>query len=465
MPEELDRCVQEVIAQGHTESEAFAICQAAQKTARSPQELRLKALGLALAKVSMKEKKLPYEMMSTLLWTALDDLYWETGADYWLQATYDDHVIVFNPQSGLYSMPYKQSKEGKITFGDPTPCDVEYPTLAKSKVFVKKTKNGVRWMAISADTEVDLAGERFSEEALQYAVDFASTNQAYGELRLEHHPASRVGYCDGQLVYGGKLIETGYFDDTPRARNFIRTLLADTEGKYKVSVGFLYNPEKLVDGVYTDEAIIFERSATDHPCNVRTELGVSLPDLGEKFMTDQMSYQKLVEMVGKDEAQKIIDAGGSGGVKVDNAGFKESDVEKQGQKAQEDGEDTQSATPESAVSEGENSEGIAEEIEFEFQGRTYRGYLADPTETFKSEIESLKAANAELTASIETLKKQAADKDFVPRVVKYRATNPTPVVEGKVVPGVAQKAALDEFWGGFPGGDSTQVNMKPEVAG
>jgi predicted nucleic acid-binding Zn-ribbon protein len=415
-------------------------------------------------------KEMPLNLVQQMVNVALDELYWNAGRDFWPQAFFDDNVVAFSAQEGLMKFPFKVTKEGKLELGDPEPVSVEYVPLNKQKFFLKTTKSGVRWMAVSSDVLPDLTEETISEKALRYAIDFAAKNKALGELRMEHHPASRVGYCDSQMFYNGKLIETGFFDDTERAQNCVKTLMADADGKYKISIGFLYDDQKFINKTYEDEVIIFERSITDHPANVRTAIGVTMLGLTEgevKSMTDPITYQKLVELVGETEAKKIVDSGAAGLKNVMNVKFKSDEgenVEVEGQKTQEVGKAPESATPESPVGEGQDPERIVEEMEFDFQGKTYKAYLkeSDP-------VPALNAKVTELTSKVAELEAKKADAPFLPRVVTYRATKTEKVAEPSAPTPeavVAAKAAeAEDFWGAFPGGQKVPVPIKSaEVA-
>ncbi len=481
MPEALEKCVQELIKQGKTESEAYAICNASiNKTVKEVIEdavrIRLSMElpdEVKIPEESMAEetKALPANLVQSMLNTVFDEMYWNTGRDFWPQAYYDDYVVAFSPQEGLMKFPFKQTKEGKIELGEGEPVSVEYVPLNKQKFFLKETKSGVRWLAVSSDVLPDLTDEALSEKALRYAIEFASKNKALGELRMEHHPASRVGYCDSQMLYNGKLIETGFFDDTQRAKNCVETLLKDTEGKYKISIGFLYDDKMFVNKVYTDGVIIFERSITDHPANVRTAIGVTMLGLTEgevKAMTDQVTYQKLIELVGEDEAKKIVDAGVAGLKNLSNVKFKADNegenVEVERQKTQEVGQAAEGAATESEVNKGQDPERVIESMEFDYEGKTYKAYLkeSDPSIALEAEVTSLKAKVAELEAKV-------ADKPFLPRVINYRATKVDKTTEPEKPKEKTTKASLvaakvenaRDFWEDFPGGHKTQVPIKP----
>lgn len=476
MPTEVDKCVEAVMKDGKTETEAYAICNAAQKKAT------LDAAGLKLAGGI---KATPFEYIDAMMWSAFDSLYWETGGDYWVQATFADSVIAFNPAEGLKKFPYT-IENGKVLLGDPIGVEVEYVPIG-NKIYLKRTRTGVRWMSVSSNVEEDLYSEHFTADALKESIAFSKEHKSYGELRMEHHPASRAGVCDGQLFFQGKLIETGTFDDTQRAKNLIKTLMADTKSKYKVSVGFLYDPAQLVDGAFLGGVRIFERSVTDHPANVKTAIGVVTPGLMEeevKIMVDEVSRAKLIEMVGEEEAAKII-AGGEGGLKAANIRFKaeEEHVELEGQKAAEDKETAQSKGTEDPNS-GTDRPAQANlnhpnEIELELNGQVFKATLtpvaegsqeatpgpvqAPPPvvleldETTKTLLVTMTEAIKSLQDDITNLKSAVAivkTQPDAPRAVRYRATlspeNVATPEEAVSTNDVSRQKFFRQFAGGTP---------------
>jgi hypothetical protein len=425
-------------------------------------------------------KEMPLGFVSGMLYSAFDELYWNEGRDFWLEEIFPEYAIAFSSKEGLMRFPYS-IVEGKVQLGEGQPVtDVDYVVGGgKKSVLIKKTKTGqVRWMTVSSDVLPDLEGESLSEKALRGAIEFAQKNKAYGELRIAHHPGSRVGMCDTQMFYNGKLVEAGFFDDTERAAKCVEALVADTEGTYKISIGFLYDDTKFVDKVYTDGVVIHERSITSFPCNVRTAIGVSLPGFTEgevKTMSDSRTHAELVALVGKDEADKIFNSG-MGGIKtVMKIKHKEQegDVEKDGEKAQEVGQDTPgegTQNPDVQKTEEVKTDPPVQEefktsdvIEITYGTKVYRARVLEDDGT-DPEVESRDAQIKTLTEENSRLKTamQERDKELLPRITKFRATKSDATVEktekGETPDPVQPiRVSARKFWEEMPGGQPKPV--------
>ena len=420
-------------------------------------------------------KAISFEDLSSQMWAAFDEMWYTTGKDYWLRETFTNYCVAFSPSEGLKKFPYTIT-DGKVVLGEPETVEVDY-VPPKGKVFLHKTTTGaVRWLAISSNTFEDLDKETISEKALKHSMRAAKESGDFGELRLEHINVSRVGKCDGQGLFKGFLVETGTFDDNDRAKNCIKTLEADVEGKYKISVGFFYNPDDLIDGVYKDSVVIFERSITDHPANTKTAIGVATPELIEQEvekMKDEQVYQRLVALVGTSEADKIV-AAGNDGLKALygalNAKYKAEEepkgVEVPGTKTEETRENAASSNTPNTQHTENKAQQVAppREIEAEIDGKIYHLVIDEEgarTKTKDEIIADLEAEKATLLAQLDAAQKAKAVQEDAPRVTRYRAskgdaqpsTPPADTTPAK--PFSAKKR--EDFFADFAGGIPTQI--------
>lgn len=191
--------------------------------------------------------------------------------------------------------------------------DLELPeSLKNGTVRVRMDKSGCkRWLAVSSCAVWDLEGQLVSTEAIDSSLkslQSASAENAadWEDLRVEHLSASRIGACDFQQRVGILLVEAGAFDDNSRGDKAYETLRADNSGKYRVSIGFYYQPQDLVNDVYR-RLQIFERSVTTRPANPYTAIGITKGGVYMgKVKVDKVTQETLEELVGADAATQII---------------------------------------------------------------------------------------------------------------------------------------------------------------
>jgi len=166
----------------------------------------------------------------------------------------------------------------------------------------------VGWMAISSNTLWDLEDERIDVDAMDDAIKYAWDNSNFGELRIEHVPNSRIGTCTGMVRLGTFLVEWGHFDGD---KIEVAKRLATSDTEYKISVGFLYHPDNLVEGVYTKSIRIFERSITRIPANYFTGIGVleGGKTMSKTIMVNDDMKASLAELLGDDKADELLSQG------------------------------------------------------------------------------------------------------------------------------------------------------------
>ncbi|MBC8459795.1 MAG: hypothetical protein H8D67_17525, partial [Deltaproteobacteria bacterium] len=129
-----------------------------------------------------------------------------------------------------------------------------------SRFFTTKDRDGNDvWVALSGSSFLDREKEIVSRKAIDYGIEHGDKTGQRGELRLYHYPNSRVGECTFQMRRGNFLVEAGTWDTSSRAQK-VRKWIDKDPNEVGVSVGFFYNPKRLVKGVYEDEVLFFERS-------------------------------------------------------------------------------------------------------------------------------------------------------------------------------------------------------------
>lgn len=249
------------------------------------------------------------------------------GYGAWVVATKADHVVVTDWESGkFYKVPYTINGTD-IELGEKSEVTQQFIERSQDRIRVFRSAKGeTRWTTISSNTYRDSYKTKFSHEALQEAVDSMRSSGDYGELRLEHHPASRIGKGDYSAVIGDFLMEAGTFDDTPMARAAIKTLEEDTEAKFKISIGFFSDDRYLTkDGVYTGKVRIFERSVTSIPANPLTAIS---PERVGEYMVGADVKKRLADIVGEEFAE-VVTSKGDEGIKslMQALGVRTSDLE------------------------------------------------------------------------------------------------------------------------------------------
>lgn len=230
------------------------------------------------------------------------------GADYWPITIHEDHVVASDWHTGKfyrfdYSMEDNSPKLEAPRELAENQVDVAQAEKSAPFQMLRQRDGRFRWLAISSNTYKDSYKENFSKDSLEEAVSAMQKSGDHGELRLEHFPTSRIGTCDFSKVLGNFLVESGTFDSTPRAKKTIETLQEDGEAKWRVSIGFFYNPKYLVDGEYKSHVRINERSITQIPANTLT--AISLAELGGS-MENADTKARLAAIVGDEFAEEML---------------------------------------------------------------------------------------------------------------------------------------------------------------
>lgn len=137
------------------------------------------------------------------------------------------------------------------------------------KTVWKDDEGNYRWASISSVAVKDNQGETLTPEAMDWALGFAKLIGNKGPLRFRHVPGLDGGDCTYQKRVGDFLFESGrIFVDTPVGARMKELL--ETED-YQISLGLLYAPSDIENGVYK-RAAIFERSMTKKPANYFTAM-------------------------------------------------------------------------------------------------------------------------------------------------------------------------------------------------
>ncbi|MCW3990625.1 MAG: hypothetical protein NWE88_11195 [Candidatus Bathyarchaeota archaeon] len=180
--------------------------------------------------------------------------------------------------------------------------------------WASKVKGKPRWWAISSTTHEDLEGETITRKALEIAHRLG-IQEGFGPLLYEHVPKARIGECDGQLLVGDYLLETGTFNSDDKGQRGFKALSEAEPGKYKISIGFTYWAWSKVGKTY--KAIrVFERSATVDAANPFTSFEILRQE--RKMLSDE-KLLALKEIFGldDDEVQEWLkDEGEEGILKV-----------------------------------------------------------------------------------------------------------------------------------------------------
>lgn len=194
------------------------------------------------------------------------------------------------------------------------------------------------WVAFSSTAFFDREDEIISRKAMDYGIAHADKTGERGPLRLLHLPGADVGRCEVQLREGCMLIEAGPWDETPMAEA-TKATLAEHPDDWMVSVGYLYNPELLKDGVYEDEVIFRERSivSAGKSANPFTMIDVVKRNAEAKDMSTE---QELKALLGDDLAQQVLEQAGQKTEEIaQNVAFKSKDKPEEeavGEKAEEE---------------------------------------------------------------------------------------------------------------------------------
>ncbi len=312
---------------------------------------------------------------------------------------FDDHVIVTTYDGRIGSMPHFYKVPYQVTFkaveGDPNETELVesvtfapqdqwipvIPTFTALKLYEQKDGR-TRWLSISSGGFEDRDREVVSTAFLESAVKAADESGDRGPLLVYHIPGAQIGTCDFQALVGGFLLESGLIDDTEAGRRAAEHLREHAK-EYGVSIKFLYH-NRTEDGVYEPPGLILERSVLPRDAAAFPWSAFELKEL-EGDMIDERKKQVLVELVGEEEAERILS-----GLVDSTEILKEAGVRfKEAQEAEE-----QEAETEAKDHETEIAGGGAEEQE---------GDEGDDSYEIVFSPESLQAISKELAGDIATI--------------------------------------------------------------
>lgn len=197
----------------------------------------------------------------------------------------------------------------------------------------KVMPGGKRWVGWYSNAYQDKDSEGFPTAAIQRDINRMWADDAFPELWFYHVPGSKHGQADWVGLIGRFVVATGTFDESPLAKAFVKTYSDET-----MSHGFVYNPERKIDGWYWDYAT-FEISPTPvgAEANPLTRFEVNDMGLSEKQIAE------LRERLGP-LADPLIEAGKSATAQADASGIaykasppsKEDDMKKPSDSEEED---------------------------------------------------------------------------------------------------------------------------------
>jgi len=137
------------------------------------------------------------------------------------------------------------------------------------------------WVAWYTNAYVDREREYFPRKAISKDIDHMNSTGQYPELWFYHIPGTRFGEVKATALIGRFAVAVGSLDKTPAAKAFSQFA---EENQYRMSHGFHYSEEALVDGVYNDYRT-FELSVL--PSDVAAnQMTAFLPLTEEKEMAD-----------------------------------------------------------------------------------------------------------------------------------------------------------------------------------
>lgn len=290
------------------------------------------------------------------------------GVDPWPEEVFEDRLTVSTPR-GLLAYPYTIGDEGIVEFGEPVQVKARkaeepgtevvqgalakffesltgFVTEAAQKFRAKEggTREAARetqekfkigehaekslfhpvvkgrdgsdwWVAYSGTAFEDLEHEIISRKAIDFGIAYAESSDERGVLQLFHLPGSRVGTKEVQLREGCFLIEAGRWDETDVAVAAKNSLRKHPEA-WKTSVGFEYNEDYFIGGVYTDQVRFLETSivGANRAANpftaiiVAEEAEMSTKEDLLALLEDEDLVNKVLELAAKktDELSQLV---------------------------------------------------------------------------------------------------------------------------------------------------------------
>jgi len=157
-----------------------------------------------------------------------------------------------------------------------------------------------RYVAWYTNSYKDRDGETFTLQSIEKDTSRMFETKEMPELWFWHIKGTAHGKTDWIGTIGKFAVAVGTFDETPMAKEFKKLYKS---GNYGLSHGFIYNPEKLVKGVY-QEYKTFEISTLppERAANPYTKFALSK---GVKRAMERETIEALAATLGDKEALRI----------------------------------------------------------------------------------------------------------------------------------------------------------------
>lgn len=180
-----------------------------------------------------------------------------------------------------------------------TPDDPLFETPSGFKV------RGEQWIAWYTNAYQDRDGEYFATQAIEADVTSMWKAKTFPELWYWHIRGTKHGQATWVGMIGRYAVAVGTFDDTAAAKAFKKRYKAQP---HQLSHGFHYDPAQKKEGVY-HQYHTFEISPlpAGKEANILTAFAVKSGETSMKLTKEQ--FQSLADIVGVDEAIKMIGQG------------------------------------------------------------------------------------------------------------------------------------------------------------
>lgn len=206
---------------------------------------------------------------------------------------FPDHVIV-EEGGKLYKVPYT-SVLGGITFADKSKWQQvvhtytpvvpvgevtleKEPTMkmavAVAKAMLKRQKSTTTvwkegderyYMALISMAIFDEENQIVEKEGMDFSIALAQKHDYKSGMYIRHVvPKSLVGRCMYERRIGPYWVEVGKFLNAPLAERTFEILEKDTEGKWRLSIGFITTKDQAKRGRYT-RLLKYDTTITDRP--------------------------------------------------------------------------------------------------------------------------------------------------------------------------------------------------------
>jgi len=165
-----------------------------------------------------------------------------------MQALHKRFETLQGVHSNLYRLATMYSRHAGNYF------EVDGGTLGD--VFDLKIKEALqhRWVLTSTYEMVDLQGETFTTDAIDFSIWYANKFNEFPELRMYHVRAFKLGMTDKMQRLGRWEVDQGYWNKTAFA-HAVKRLVREQAGKWKVSKGF-FSVEATGDCPMCDNGLI-----------------------------------------------------------------------------------------------------------------------------------------------------------------------------------------------------------------